>query len=155
MKSYGFWNSSASLFYRDDRFLGSSVFWGRGNGWALGALVAAIEWGQVSDPFRTVYRDVFKQHAAKIATLAGPDGAWRPSLLHPDLYPHGEATSTANFVYGIAFGLRRGLLSGPEYVKAVEQGWAWLSAVALGEDGVVGWCQPGGGSPENNFNATS
>ena len=33
--------------------------------------------------------------------------------------------------------------------------WGWLSATALHEDGMVGNCQPGGGSPENDFNSTS
>ena len=27
--------------------------------------------------------------------------------------------------------------------------------VLVAEDGVVGYCQPGGGSPENNYNATT
>ena len=32
ISSYGFWNASDSLFYRDDRFVGSRIYWGRGNG---------------------------------------------------------------------------------------------------------------------------
>ena len=33
--AYQFWNVSDHLFYRDDRFLHSQVYWGRGNGWWL------------------------------------------------------------------------------------------------------------------------
>ena len=31
----------------DDRFLGTQVYWGRGNGWAAAALVSALEFGVV------------------------------------------------------------------------------------------------------------
>ena len=39
VNTFGFWNATECLFYRDERFLGSDVFWGRGNGWAIGGLV--------------------------------------------------------------------------------------------------------------------
>ena len=35
------------------------------------------------------------------------------------------------------------------------KGWKWLFKSALHSDGFVGNCQPGGGSPENNFGKNS
>lgn len=137
------------------RFLGTDIFWGRGNGWASGALVAAIEYGQ-GDSHRAQYVDVFQRHIDKLVSLVGVDGAWRPSLLHPTVYPRGETTSTANFVSALAFGLRENLVPpDPKYEAAVRKGWDWLATTALQANGTVGWCQPGGGSPENNYDAGS
>eukprot|EP00041_Stephanoeca_diplocostata_P023076 m.560675 g.560675 ORF g.560675 m.560675 type:complete len:269 (+) comp22212_c2_seq5:75-881(+) len=53
-KTYAFWSDEYHLFYRDDRFLKSTTFWGRGNGWAMGALVAALQNSPASDPHTDV-----------------------------------------------------------------------------------------------------
>ena len=59
-------------------------------------------------------------------------------------------------LYGLAFGLNQGLLTPRlEYLTVVSKAWGFLSTVSLQENGVVGFCQPGGGSPENNYNRTS
>ena len=34
--TYHFWSDEHNLFYRDDHYLNSTIFWGRGNGWAMG-----------------------------------------------------------------------------------------------------------------------
>ena len=155
LKTYGLWNASAALFYRDSRFVGTDIYWGRGNAWAIGALVAAIGHGQ-HDPHRQEYIAIFQQHAAKLLVLVGKDGAWRTSLLNPSAYPLGESTATAGIAYGLAFGLNQGLLTPRlEYLTVVSKAWRFLSTVSLQENGVVGFCQPGGGSPENNYNRTS
>ena len=154
---YGLWNASQGLFYRDSRFVGTSIFWGRGNGWAIGALVAAIANGG-TDPHLQDYIAIYKQLAETLKRLAEQeaDGAWRPSLLHPADYPLAETTATAGFVHGLAFGINHGLLAKADYLPAVAKAWAWLAAVALQPaTGRLRFCQPGGGSPESNFNGTS
>lgn len=124
--TFGFWNTTQHLFYRDDRYVHTvrpatrpaarataparpallpmvslmpplladpqrvlssprppppppvsvqEIYWGRGNGWAIGALVAAIEFGgstEVKDPHREKYVDIFKLQAAKLASIASP-----------------------------------------------------------------------------------
>jgi rhamnogalacturonyl hydrolase YesR len=67
--AFGFWNASEQLFYRDTRFLGTDVFWSRGNGWALGALVAGLRYGASADPHYGVYLRLFSELAAKLARL--------------------------------------------------------------------------------------
>merc|ERR1712003_63038 len=59
---YCFWNASDVLFYRDDSYLNSQEYWGRGNGWAISALVSAIEFG-TADPHRPAYVAIFQQLA--------------------------------------------------------------------------------------------
>ena len=65
--------------------------------------MAAIAHGE-ADPHRPEYVKIFQAHAARLAALAGEDGAWGPSLLNRRDYPLGESTATAGFVYGLAFG---------------------------------------------------
>ena len=65
-KTFGFWNASDRLFYRDDSFIFSRVYWGRGNGWAIMALVAAIEHGGDVDPHRAAYLAIYRQLAAEL-----------------------------------------------------------------------------------------
>eukprot|EP01047_Picozoa_sp_COSAG01_P056544 COSAG01_NODE_6425_length_3674_cov_4.169790_4_plen_91_part_00 len=64
-------------------------------------------------------------------------------------------TGTASFVYGIAFGINQGLLPASKFRPVVEQAWKFMSSTALQPSGLFGYCQPVGGSPEHNINATS
>eukprot|EP01043_Picozoa_sp_COSAG02_P035615 COSAG02_NODE_2562_length_8527_cov_24.422995_1_plen_438_part_00 len=131
LTSYGLWNKSTHLFYRDSRFVGTEIFWGRGNAWAIGALVAAIRFGE-ADPHRPAYVQIFQQHASRLCSIIGSDGAWRPSLLHPADYPAGETTATAGIIYGLAFGLNQRLLTPrATYLGAVLKGWKFLTTTAL------------------------
>eukprot|EP01047_Picozoa_sp_COSAG01_P001363 COSAG01_NODE_30_length_36127_cov_41.433234_37_plen_1982_part_00 len=155
-RTYGFWNASDKLCYRDDRFLGTQVYWSRGNGWAIAALVAALESGKHgADPHYAVYLGIFKKLAAKLLTLQSSDGAWRSSLLDPKAFPVPETTGTANFVFAFAWGINVGILPASVYKAAVSKGWQWLTSVALHADGTIGNCQPGGDQPENNFNRST
>ena len=49
------------------------------------------------------------------------------------------------------------LLPAPASVvaAAVRNAWEYLSNVSLRADGFVGFCQPGGSSPENNYNRST
>ena len=156
-QTFGFWNTTDRLFYRDDRFLGTQVYWGRGNAWALGALVAALEFGKGADAHYVVYLDLFHKLVGRLAaTQSTHDGAWRSSLLDPSHYPTGETSATATFTFGIAWGINNGILQRGVYEPVVWRAWQWLSSVAFQRDsGMVGYCQPGGSDPENNFNRST
>ena len=108
--TYHFWSDQYNLFYRDDRFLNTTTFWGRGNGWAIGALVAALEYTPAADPHRAVYAGLLSKQAAKLKSLQSPDGCWRSSLLNATGYPSPETTGSASFTYGIAYGINAGIL---------------------------------------------
>eukprot|EP01047_Picozoa_sp_COSAG01_P056545 COSAG01_NODE_6425_length_3674_cov_4.169790_5_plen_360_part_00 len=92
--TFGFWNTSQHLFYRDDRYVHTEIYWGRGNGWAMGALVAAIQNG-THDPHRDEYVSIFRLHATKLASIMtvdpkGRGGYWHSSLLNATGYPTPE-----------------------------------------------------------------
>lgn len=153
-RTFGFWNTTDHLFYRDDRFLGTQIYWGRGNGWAMGALVAAIKYGE-KDPHRDDYIKIFQQQAARLKEIQSADGAWRSSLLNVTGYPTPEMTGTSSFTFGIAFGINNGLLDKSTYAPVVAKSWKFMSTTALQPSGLYGYCQPVGGSPEHNINPTS
>ena len=81
------------LFFRDSTFFkkteanGKKIFWSRGNGWVLGALVRTLQFLPMNSPDRPRFEQLFKDMAAKILSLQQPDGMWRASLLDPDNYP--------------------------------------------------------------------
>ena len=124
---------------------------------AMGALVAAIQNG-THDPHRAKYVEIFKLHAAKLASIITMDargGYWHSSLLDASSFPSPEMTGTASFVYGMAFGINHGLLDRATYLPPVNAAWKFMSTTALQESGLFGYCQPVGGSPQNNVNASS
>ena len=117
----------------------------------MAALVSAIEYGY-ADPHHSVYVSIFTHLAARLAEIQSDDGAWRPSLLNATGYTVPETTGTANFAYGIAYGINAKLLPSKPYLVVVQKAWRWLSTVALQPSGYVSFCQPGGSHPVNMVN---
>jgi rhamnogalacturonyl hydrolase YesR len=166
LKGWRFWSPSDALFHRDPPVAAAQqqepqqqqqapIFWARGNGWALGALAAALEFTPRADPHRAVYADLLQRHAARLAQLQGADGCWRVSLTDPNFNPTPETTGTAMFAYGMAYGVRTGLLARDAYEPVVARAWQCLTIQALQPSGRVGFCQPVGMGPHRNFDFNS
>ena len=79
--------------------------------------------------------------------IARCKGAWRSSLLHPELFPQPETSGTASLTAGLAYGVSAGLLDRQTFAPAVRQAWDFLSKTALNSTGYLGHCQPNGGGP--------
>ena len=139
------------LYFRDSRFIaqrdagGRKIFWSRGNGWVFAGLVRILEQLPANHPSRARYETLFKQMADKIVSMQGAAGYWPVSLLEPQQTP--ETSGTGFFVYGLAWGINQGLLSGKQYSAAVERGWHALVA-AVQPDGKLGWVQRVGAAPD-------
>jgi len=75
------------LYFRDARYLtqkqanGKPLFWSRGNGWVMGALVKVLQVLPANDPSRPRYIQQLKEMAAAVAAIQSPDGLWRTGLL--------------------------------------------------------------------------
>src|SRR5690554_7406192 len=100
-----FWNlmdvlydNDEHLVYRDINYLdkreanGEKVFWGRGNGWVIGALVRVINYLPDNYNPKRQYKKVFREMMSRIAVLQGRDGYWHTSLLDPETYPSPETS---------------------------------------------------------------
>ena len=140
------------LFFRDSTFFkkteanGKKIFWSRGNGWVLGALVRTLQFLPMNDPSRPRFEQLFKDMAAKILSLQQADGMWRASLLDPDNYPTPEASGSALFTYGLAWGVNQGLLDRATYEPAVRKAWPALVA-CVNDEGRLTHVQPEGKAP--------
>ncbi len=140
------------LYYRDSRYFasrepnGRKVFWSRGNGWVIAGLARVLDDMPQDYPDRPKYLALFREMAAKVASVQGRDGYWRSSLLDPDSRPNPETSGTGFFVYALAWGVNRGILDRGVYEPAVRKGWSAMVA-AMQPGGMLGWVQPIGAEP--------
>jgi rhamnogalacturonyl hydrolase YesR len=67
-------------------------------------------------------------------------------LLGPENSP-AETSGTGFFVFGLAWGVNRGLLDGNEYRPSIYKGWHALNR-AVAKDGRLGWVQQVSDRPE-------
>jgi len=145
------YDNGEHLFYRDSRYFtqrdpaGHKIFWSRGNGWVFAGLARILAKLPPDHPSRPRYETLFKQMAARLLALQGPQGYWPVSLLEPQKTP--ETSGTGFFVYGLAWGIHHGLLNSADYRHAAERGWHALVA-AVAPDGKLGWVQSVGAAPD-------
>jgi unsaturated rhamnogalacturonyl hydrolase len=146
------YDSHEHLFYRDVRYLrqrqknGQKVFWSRGNGWVMGALVKVLEEMPKDYPARPKYVAMFREMAAHVAAIQSKDGLWRAGLLDPDAYESPEVSGSAFFTYAIAYGINQGILDRAKYEPVVRKSWAGMTQ-HIYADGRLGSIQPIGAEP--------
>ncbi|MEO9132177.1 MAG: glycoside hydrolase family 88 protein [Sphingomonas sp.] len=140
------------LYYRDSRFFerrdarARKQFWSRGNGWVFASMPRIIPFLEKGSSDRKRMEALFKEMAARIVSLQKPDGYWSPSLLAPEDSPS-ESSGTGFYTYGIAWGIKAGLLDRPTYEPAARRGWAALTR-SIQPDGRLGWVQQVSDRPE-------
>lgn len=153
-KTYDYlYDKEEHLFFRDGSNFtkreknGKKIFWSRGNGWVMAGLVRVIDNLPKNFPTRAKYITLYKEMAAKIASLQQPDGSWHTSLLDPASYPLKETSGTGFYTYALLWGLNNGILKKAEYGTVVEKAWAAL-VTSVHPDGMLGYVQPIGWKPE-------
>ena len=148
------WETSASLYdpteqlyFRDARYFtqkqanGQKIFWGRGNGWVMGAFVKVLTVMPKDYPSRPKYIAQYKAMAAKVASIQSKDGLWRAGLLDPDAYALPEISGSAFFAYSLAWGINEGILDRKTYEPVVMRAWAGMLS-HIYADGRLGCIQP-------------
>lgn len=144
------YDKEAHLYYRDDRYTfpkhktrsGHKDFWSRGNGWVFAGFAKVLQDLPADAKYREVYLKRFKEMAKSIASSQQTEGHWTRSMLDAEQAPGQETSGTAFFTYGFLWGINNGVLDKKEYSQIAENGWNYLSTVALQEDGKVGYVQP-------------
>lgn len=140
------------LYFRDSRFLtkrqenGRKLFWSRGNGWVMGALVKILEVLPADDPMRPRYVQQLREMSAAVAAIQGADGLWRSGLLDPDAYNLPEISGSAFFTYAMAYGINQHILERRRYLPVVRRAWAGILEHVYA-DGRLGSIQPIDGQP--------
>jgi rhamnogalacturonyl hydrolase YesR len=146
------YDPAEKLYFRDSRFFerrddkGRKLFWSRGNGWVFAGIANMLDALPRDDPDRPRLEALFRDMAGKLEAIQKPDGYWAPSLLGPENSP-AETSGTGFHVYGLAWGVNRGLLSADEYRDSIHRGWDALTR-AVDEDGRLGWVQQVSDRPE-------
>ncbi|NLG18708.1 MAG: glycoside hydrolase family 88 protein [Fibrobacter sp.] len=152
----GLYNESDHLWWRDASFVnaktpsGKNVYWSRGNGWVFAALVRVLSELPDSDPHRQEYETVFKEMAGALAALQRDDGFWNENLADPEHFGGPEVTGTGLFVYGMAWGVNKRMLSRDEYLPVIIKAWSAIADSAIFPDGRLGYVQGTGDSPGDN-----
>jgi rhamnogalacturonyl hydrolase YesR len=147
------YDSSEHLYSRDGSFLqkkeknGKKVFWSRGNGWVFAGLARVLQNMPKNYPDRKRFERLYKDMAAKIASIQQPDGSWHASLLDPASYPIKEMSGTGFYTYGFAWGLNNNLLDKKTYWPVAQKAWVALN-LAVHPDGMLGYIQPIGAAPD-------
>jgi unsaturated rhamnogalacturonyl hydrolase len=146
------YDTNAHLFFRDSSFFnktetnGAKIFWSRGNGWVFAGIVRCLQFLPMNDPGRPRFEQLFKDMADKILSLQSPDGMWRASLLDPADFPTPEASGSALFTYGLAWGVNQGLLDRAKFGSAIRKAWPALVG-CVDADGKLTHVQPAGSAP--------
>ncbi|NUR69866.1 MAG: glycosyl hydrolase family 88 [Hamadaea sp.] len=160
------WDAVDHLWYRDANYVyptgsqclspnGKKVFWSRGNGWVLAGLAKTHALLPVSDPRRADYAALFQQHAAALIPVQRSDGFWNVNLADPLHRPGPETSGTAFFTFGLAYGIRAGLLDPAIYLPAATNAWNGMTTVAVRSDGLLGYVQGTGANPDSSQPVTS
>jgi unsaturated rhamnogalacturonyl hydrolase len=151
----GLFDTNASLWYRDATYIypaatnanGGKVFWSRGNGWVFAGLARVLQQMSANTPHYQDYVTMFQTMAPAIKAVQGADGMWRTSLYDAAQYPNPETSGTGFFTYGLAWGIRSGLLPAAGYTNSVMLAWHGLTNLALNAQGFVGYVQPTANEP--------
>jgi unsaturated rhamnogalacturonyl hydrolase len=152
LTSASLYNQENHLYFRDSRYFtqkqanGKPIFWSRGNGWVMGALVNVLRILPADYPSRPKYVAQLREMAAEIAAIQSPDGLWRSGLLDPDAYDLPEVSGSAFFTFGIAYGINEKILDRKTYLPVVEKSWKGM-LTHIYADGRLGSIQPIDGQP--------
>lgn len=152
----GLYNKSHGLWYRDSTFrppvktpAGKDIYWSRGNGWVVAALVRTLEFLPTSDPHYNEYLQDLKDMCAALLPLQREDGYWNASLHDPEHYGGKEATGTSLFVYGMLWGVRNGHLDRKTYLNPAIKAWNAMVKESVHPNGYLGYVQGTGEDPSD------
>lgn len=140
------------LYYRDNTKIslmepnGAKQFWGRGNGWVFAAIPIILDNLPADYVNRTYYENLFKEMATSVLRTQDEKGSWHASLLDPETFPMPENSASAFFCFGMAWGMRNGLLDEPTYKPATIKAWETLTKY-VNKEGRLGYIQPVGNAP--------
>jgi unsaturated rhamnogalacturonyl hydrolase len=149
------------LYFRDITFLhqknalGKPVFWSRGNGWVMGALVRVLDYMPKDDPTRARYETQLREMSAELASIQDKkSGLWHSDLLDPADYPQPEISGSAFVTFGIAWGVNHGVLDRATYTPVIARAWRGLVG-QIYADGRLGNIQQTGDAPAHYLVSSS
>jgi rhamnogalacturonyl hydrolase YesR len=152
----GLYSKTDHLWWRDQDFdppytepNGQDCYWSRGNGWVYAALVRVLDILPANEPHRAEYQADFVAMSAALRAVQRSDAFWNVSLHDPTNYGGKELSGTALFTYGMAWGLRKGILADADYRPIVVKTWNAMVTDSVHTNGFLGWVQSTGKQPSD------
>lgn len=152
----GLFNAADGLWWRDKDFVppyrepnGEDCYWSRGNGWVVAAMVRTSALLPKDSPHRAEYIAMLKTMCEALRKVQRSDGFWNASLHDPNNFGGKETSGTALFVYGMAWGVRNGVLPRETYLPIIAKAWNALATEAVHADGYLGYVQGTGKEPKD------
>ncbi|ALR30087.1 glycosyl hydrolase family 88 [Chryseobacterium sp. IHB B 17019] len=152
----GLYNPKDKLWWRDKSFVppytepnGEDCYWSRGNGWVVAALARTLEDTPKSDPHYQEYLQDYKDLLSALLPIQREDGFWNASLHDPNNFGGKEMTGTALFVYGMAYGINKGLIDKKTYLPVIVKAWNAIAKDSVQPNGFLGWVQGTGKEPKD------
>jgi rhamnogalacturonyl hydrolase YesR len=147
---HGLFSESAGLWWRDSKYVNTTTFWSRGNGWAMMALAKVLAVLPSTDPRRAEYLRVYLKMANTLKGIQRSDGFWNPDLGDPKNFPGPETSGTAFFTFAIAWGINHGILPKATYRPVVEKAWRGMVTKSVRSNGLLGRVQLVGQRPSDH-----
>lgn len=153
----GMYNQKEGLWWRDHDFdppykepNGKNCYWSRGNGWVYAALVRVLDEIPSTEAHYQDYVNDFIAMSKALKACVRKDGYWNVSLHDEGNFGGKEASGTSLFVYGMAWGVRKGILDAKEYMPLIEKAWNAMAAECVHEkNGMLGYVQGTGKEPKD------
>ncbi|HTN20002.1 MAG TPA: glycoside hydrolase family 88 protein [Pelobium sp.] len=152
----GLYNKAEGLWWRDKDFVppykepnGEDCYWSRGNGWVVAALVRVMDLIPENETHRAEYLQDYKDMMKALLPIQREDGFWNVSLHDANHFGGKETSGTALFVYGLAWGINKGILDAETYKPALTKAWNALQNEAVHENGFLGYVQGTGKEPKD------
>ena len=153
----GMFNVKEGLWWRDHNFdppykepNGENCYWSRGNGWVYAALVRVMNEIPSDEKHRQDYINDFMAMSKALKQCQREDGFWNVSLHDPSNFGGKETSGTALFVYGMAWGIRNGLLDKKTYLPVIIKAWNAMVKDAVHPNGFLGYVQGTGKEPKDS-----
>lgn len=152
----GLYNAKDSLWWRDKDFVppyrepnGEDCYWSRGNGWVIAALVRTMDRMTPDKKGYSEYKKTYLEMINALPRLQRSDGFWNASLHDPSNFGGKEVTGTSLFIYGMAWGVKKGWLSKEEFLPVITKAWNAIVNDAVHKNGFLGYVQGTGKEPSD------
>ena len=153
----GLYSTEDHLWWRDKDFVppykepnGENCYWSRGNGWVVAALVRTMQFLPKNSKYQKEYLNTMNEMFEALVPLQRRDGFWNVSLRDSTHFGGKEATGSALFVYGMAWGINEGVISKKTYLPVVVKAWNALVTESLHPNGFLGYVQGTGKEPKDS-----
>lgn len=157
----GLYNAAEGLWWRDKDFDppyatpdGKNCYWSRGNGWVVAALVRVLDIMPKDAPHRQEYEKTYLEMMNALLPLQRTDGFWNVSLTDPTDFGGKELTGTSLFVYGMAWGINKGLLDRKKFYPPVAKAIYAILNNCIHPNGFLGFVQGTGKEPKDGQRVT-